>query len=136
MNDEELNGLVDELVAKGGPKTGQIKLNQDPTKVARLLELGWAPIIHGKPSDEKMIKKHFDEPPMSPKQVKIVSKVNKKDRGFVSDTYRNELDADVLREEITKREHKGKVKTITTIKHMDLTIEGEYVTEYIIDLKE
>lgn len=37
----ELEQLIDELVAKGGPTTGQIKLNQDPVKVARLLELGW-----------------------------------------------------------------------------------------------
>lgn len=39
----ELELLVDELVAKGGPTTGQIKTNQDPEKVKRLLELGWKP---------------------------------------------------------------------------------------------
>lgn len=37
----EMEQLIDELVAKGGSTTGQIKLNQDPVKVARLLELGW-----------------------------------------------------------------------------------------------
>ena len=38
---DELNELIDELVAKAGPKAGQIKVNQDPEKVARLKELGW-----------------------------------------------------------------------------------------------
>lgn len=40
---KELAELIDELVAKAGPTTGQIKTNQDPDKVARLLELGWKP---------------------------------------------------------------------------------------------
>lgn len=38
---DELNELINELVAKAGPKAGQIKVNQDPEKVARLKELGW-----------------------------------------------------------------------------------------------
>ena len=40
---DELNELIDELVAKAGPNAGQIKVNQDPVKVARLKELGWKP---------------------------------------------------------------------------------------------
>ena len=40
---EEITELIDELVAKAGPTTGQIKTNQDPDKVARLIELGWTP---------------------------------------------------------------------------------------------
>ncbi len=43
MEKTELEVLIDELVAKGGPTTGQIKSNQDPDKVRRLLELGWEP---------------------------------------------------------------------------------------------
>lgn len=39
----ELETLIDELVAKGGPTTGQIKANQDSVKVKRLFELGWEP---------------------------------------------------------------------------------------------
>ena len=39
----EIETLVDELVAKAGPTVGQIKKDQDPEKVARLLELGWTP---------------------------------------------------------------------------------------------
>ena len=39
----ELTELIDELVSKAGPTVGQIKLNQDPDKVARLIELGWKP---------------------------------------------------------------------------------------------
>lgn len=38
---EELEILIDELVSKAGPNAGQIKVNQDSDKVARLLELGW-----------------------------------------------------------------------------------------------
>ncbi len=37
----ELELLIDELVAKAGPTVGQIKKDQDPEKVKRLLELGW-----------------------------------------------------------------------------------------------
>lgn len=33
--------LIDELVSKGGPTVGYIKVNQDTKKVARLIELGW-----------------------------------------------------------------------------------------------
>lgn len=42
MKDEK-EQLIDELVAKGGPTTGQIKKDQDLDKVARLIELGWEP---------------------------------------------------------------------------------------------
>lgn len=52
----ELEILVDELVAKGGPTTGQIKLNQDPEKVARLLELGWEPEEKTLTVDEQLTK--------------------------------------------------------------------------------
>lgn len=41
MADGEFAELIDELVAKRGPRTGYIKANQDPIKVARLLELGY-----------------------------------------------------------------------------------------------
>ena len=40
---KELAELINELVSKAGPTAGQIKLNQDPDKVARLMELGWTP---------------------------------------------------------------------------------------------
>lgn len=53
---EEITQLVDELVAKGGPTTGQIKANQDPVKVARLIELGWKP-AEEKPTIESRLKK-------------------------------------------------------------------------------
>lgn len=38
---EEINELIDELVSRAGPTAGCIKKNQDPVKVARLLELGY-----------------------------------------------------------------------------------------------
>lgn len=40
---DELIELVNELVSKAGPTVGQIKLNQDPVKVERLLALGYKP---------------------------------------------------------------------------------------------
>lgn len=115
----EYGKLVDELVAKGGPTTGKIKLNQDPEKVKRLLELGWE-----------------TEEPKAPKQIKFVSKIVKRDHGHVSDSFRDDIDSDVLRAEVRKLGYKPKIKTITRIKHIDLTVEGEYVTEFILDLKE
>ncbi len=52
----EIEILIGELVAKGGPITGQIKSNQNPDKVARLLELGWEPDLK-KCSTEERLKK-------------------------------------------------------------------------------
>ena len=56
---QERDALIDELVAKGGPTTGQIKTNRDSDKVARLLELGWAPNLE-KCSTEVRLKKVED----------------------------------------------------------------------------
>lgn len=115
----EYGKLVDELVAKGGPTTGRIKLNQDPEKVKRLLELGWE-----------------TKEPEPQKQIKFLSKINKRDHGHISDAYRDDLDDNVLRLEMNKLGYRPKIKTITRIKHIDLTAEGEYVTEFILDMKE
>lgn len=53
---KELAELTDELVSKAGPTSGQIKLNQDPDKVARLMELGWTP-LEKEPTLEERVKK-------------------------------------------------------------------------------
>lgn len=52
----EKEALIDELVAKAGPTVGQIKINQNPEKVARLLELGWAPEEKGLTLEQRLEK--------------------------------------------------------------------------------
>lgn len=69
-----------------------------------------------------------------PTVIRLESR-RKKRNIFLSDNYRNELDAAILNKEIGKREHKGKIKTITTIKHVDVTAEGDWLTEFIIEMK-
>ncbi len=68
-------------------------------------------------------------------QIKLTSKIPKRNT-FLPDAYRDERDAEVLRGEIGKREHKGKIKTIITIKQMDVSSDGFWITEFTIDLKE
>lgn len=63
---EELTILIDELVAKAGPTAGQIKLNQDPLKVERLLFLGWKP----KEPTEETIQKKISAVELSVEQIK------------------------------------------------------------------
>ena len=65
----ERDALIDELVAKGGPTTGQIKANQDPTKVARLTELGWTP-AEKQSSGLEQIQEKLDE--LADKQKEIL----------------------------------------------------------------
>lgn len=59
----------------------------------------------------------------------------KKRNTFLSDAVRDENDRTFLNAEIVQRKYKGKLKTITTIKHCD-PIDGDWLTEFIIDLKE
>lgn len=70
-----------------------------------------------------------------PLEVKLVNKIQKRNIYF-PDSYRDERDLKVLHAEIGKRQHKGKIKTITTIKHMEVDSDGFWVTEFIIELKE
>ena len=67
--------------------------------------------------------------------INLVSKIPKRNT-FLSDSVRDERDAEVLRAEAGKREHKGKLKTITTVKHMEVSEDGFWVTEFAIELKE
>ena len=85
----------------------------------------------------KLLKSKSDAPATSEKklQIKLVNKIARRNT-FLADQVRNDRDAVVLNAEIKKREHKGKIKTITTIKQMEVNKEGFYVTEFVIDLKE
>ncbi len=69
-----------------------------------------------------------------PLQVKITNRRKRLKNMFLADAIRDENDAKFLNAEISQRKYKGKLKTITTIKHYDV-IDGEWVTEFIIDLK-
>ena len=59
----------------------------------------------------------------------------KKRNMFLADAVRMEDDVKFLNKEIGKREYKGKIVKITTIKHCEVTPEGDWLTEFIIDLK-
>ncbi len=72
--------------------------------------------------------------PKPPKQIRLTNSIPKRNM-FRLDAIRNEKDMEVLNKELVKREHKGKIKTVTTIKHMDV-IDRNWVTEFIIELKE
>ena len=70
----------------------------------------------------------------NPKQIRLENRIPKRNV-FLADSFRNERDAKVLNKEIGKREHKGKIKCITTIKHMEVTESGDWLTEFIIEMK-
>lgn len=62
----ELHGLIDELVAKGGPTMGQIKKcgEKSPEKVARLIELGWVvPTPGGNENEAPILESESSEGP-------------------------------------------------------------------------
>ena len=75
-----------------------------------------------------------DEPAIKPRQIKLTNRIPKR-RMFLGDAIRNERDTEFLNKEIGKREHKGKILRITTIKECEV-IDGNWVTDFIIDLKE
>ncbi len=65
----------------------------------------------------------------------------KKRNTFLADSVRDQSDRDFINTELgvtrgsgLKRKYKGKIKKVTTIKHYEL-IDGDFVTEFIIDLK-
>lgn len=68
-------------------------------------------------------------------EIKIVSKIRRRNT-FMSDKHRDERDTERFNVEISKREHKGKIKTVTRIKQMEVDADGFWVTECIIELKE
>lgn len=73
------------------------------------------------------------EPIAEPVQVRISNRRQKRNT-FFADAVRDESDRDFLNAEIGLRKYKGKLKTVTTIKHIE-PIDGEWITEFIIDLK-
>lgn len=75
------------------------------------------------------------EEPAAPTGFRLESKIRKRNT-FLGDAVRDERDKEVLHAEIGKRQYKGKIKTVTTIKHMDVTEDGFWLTEFVVDLKE
>lgn len=76
-----------------------------------------------------------DSPPPTAKQIKITNRIKKRPT-FMGDAVRNQHDTEFLNIELRKREHKGKIKRVTTIKEYDVSADGYLVTEFIIDLKD
>lgn len=109
------------------PKTDE-KTNA-PVPEARPTDLPIGPIGEPKPEEAG-----GPEPGKS-NQIKLTSKIKKRNT-FMSDKYRDERDTEVLNAEAGKREHKGRIRTITRIKQMEVDKDGFWVTEFIIDLKE
>jgi len=67
-------------------------------------------------------------------RIELVSKVQKRNT-FMPDAHRDERDLAILRAEIGNRRYKGKIKTITTVKQMDVDKDGFWITEFTIELK-
>ncbi len=77
-----------------------------------------------------------------PKIIKLESRIAKRNT-FLADAVRDKRDADVLNNEIgsiiaggVKRKYKGKIAKVTTIKHWGVTDKGDFLTEFIIELKD
>lgn len=68
-------------------------------------------------------------------QITITNRIRKRPT-FLSDSVRNERDAEFLNKEIGQRKHKGKLLRVTTIKEYVLSADGYWETKFIIDLKE
>ena len=73
--------------------------------------------------------------PAKPKQIKFINKIRKRN-AYLADSSRNEKDAEALRMEVRKLGHKPNIKAITTVKNYEVDDDGNYVTEFTIDLKE
>ena len=107
--------------------------------IARLVELG---VNIGDETDYKklctMLKDATEQMPEtepSPVNVHLESRKAKRNT-FLADAVRDANDARVLNAEIGKRIYKGKIKKITTIKHIEVTDDGDWLTEFIIELKD
>ena len=84
----------------------------------------------------KLLKSNKDKSKPPPaRTIRLENRMAKRNV-FLADSFRSERDAAILNAEIGKREHKGKIVCITTIKHMVVTPEGDWLTEFIIDLKQ
>ncbi len=68
-------------------------------------------------------------------QIKITNRLKKRNT-FLADAVRDERDREFLNKEISQRKYKGKLKDVHTIKHYEVSADGYWVTEFIIDLKE
>ena len=111
--------------------------------IAKLIELGVSVEPNAKYNDLcKLLKAKTvpdneqtkPEEEEQPKQIRIVNKIRKHNT-FVGDAVRNDRDTTFLNHEIRQIKYKGKIKRITTIKECDVSDDGYWVTEFIIDLK-
>ena len=72
-----------------------------------------------------------------PKQVRFENRMPKRNI-FLAESYRDERDTTALNDKIRvigKQNFKRNVLCVTTIKHMVVDEQGDWVTEFIIDMK-
>jgi len=71
----------------------------------------------------------------SPVFIHLESRIKKRNI-FLADEVRAKRDKAILDAEINKQKYKGKIASITTKKYIEVSAEGEWVTEFDIELKD
>jgi hypothetical protein len=69
-----------------------------------------------------------------PTIIHLESRIPKRNT-FLADAVRDDRDAVVLNTELRNRIHKGKVVKIVTTKYAEVTADGDWLTEFDIELK-
>ena len=78
-----------------------------------------------------------DEVITQPRQIRFENRIPKKNI-FLADHYRDEKDEQVFNNQIRnigQQNYKKNVLCVTTIKHMVVDKQGDWVTEFIIEMK-
>ena len=78
--------------------------------------------------------KKIDTPAQRPTQVVLTNRQKKK-RVFLGDSIRDENDTAFINKERRKREYKGRIIRITTVKEYEVSADGFLETEFVIELK-
>jgi len=73
-------------------------------------------------------------PASRPTQVVLTNRQKKK-RVFLGDSIRDEKDTEFINAERRKREYKGRIIRITTVKEYEVSPDGFLETEFVIELK-
>ena len=73
-------------------------------------------------------------PASRPTQVVLTNRQKKK-RVFLGDSIRDENDTAFINKERRKREYKGRIIRITTVKEYEVSADGFLETEFVIELK-
>lgn len=77
----------------------------------------------------------IDELKRASEIIKITNRLKKRNT-FLADSVRDQRDAEFLNAEISQRKYKGRLLTVTTVKHYVVSADGFWVTEFVIELKD